>query len=105
MVDSDQDAWERDDWQTPPEDVDRAEVLRLARHLAEQRERVQAEELAALEDLKRTLRERAAEVAARELEVERREAELNEESEPTPRRSFRLRRERPAADEPTHDSA
>src|SRR5919198_564691 len=95
------DAWERDDWETASEDVDRAEVLRLARHLAEQRERLRSEELAELEELKRTLRERAAQVAARELEVERREAEFEREAaqERVARRGLRFRRERPPVDD------
>src|SRR5438552_12869418 len=95
------DTWEHDDWEAPNEEVDRAEVLRLARHLAEQRERLRAEELAELEELKRTLRERAAQVAARELEVERREAELEHEAaqEHFARRGLRFRRDRQPVDD------
>src|SRR6476469_10600284 len=85
-------------WQQPEEDADRDEVQRLARQLAEARQRQTVEALVQVEDLKRALRERAADVARRELEVERRTREL-EEPEP-PRRSLRFRRaEKPAVDE------
>src|SRR6266576_152678 len=65
-------------WQQPEEDADRDQVLRLARQLAEARERQNVEALLQVEDLKRALRERAAYVARRELEVERRARELEE---------------------------
>src|ERR671930_2362361 len=86
----------------PDEEVDRDEVLRLARHLAEQRQRQRAEDLAELEELKRALRERAADVAAREAEVERAWEEVHARDatpESARRRLLRLRRERPPADE------
>src|SRR2546423_6241338 len=89
-------------WQQPDEDPDREQLLGLARRLAEQRERQRAEDLGQLEDLKRALRERAVDVAKRELEVERRSRELedpdgrNQEG----RRALRLRRpERPRHEE------
>jgi hypothetical protein len=99
-MDSD-DAWERDDWEPSGTDVDRDELLRLARHLAGQRERLRAEELAELEELKRALRERVAQVAARELEVQHREAELDTGAaqERVARRGLRFRRDRPHVDE------
>src|SRR6266576_5358066 len=65
-------------WQQPEEDADRDQVLRLARQLAEARERQNVEALLQVEDLKRALRERAADVARRELEVERRAREMEE---------------------------
>ena len=45
-------------WQQPEENADRDEVLRLARHLAEARERQNVEALLQVDDLKRALRER-----------------------------------------------
>ena len=67
------DSWESTGWeaawQRPEEKADRDEVLQLARRLAEARERQSAEALVQVEDLKRALRERAADVARRELEV------------------------------------
>src|SRR2546423_1699283 len=67
-----EDTWERDDWDLAgAAQLEREEVLRLARHLAGQRERLRDEELAEFADLKRELRERA--VAA---ERERLAAEL-----------------------------
>jgi len=60
------------------EDSDRDQVLRLARQLAETRERQNVEAQLQVEDLKRALRERAADIARRELEVERRTRELDE---------------------------
>jgi len=57
---SKEDSWEsvgwEAAWQQPEEDADRDEVLRLARHLAEARERQNAEALLQVEDLKRALR-------------------------------------------------
>src|SRR6266576_135892 len=70
------DSWESVGW--PEEDADRDQVLRLARQLAEARERQNVEALLQVEDLKRALRERATDVARRELEVERRARELEE---------------------------
>src|SRR5919198_1863802 len=88
-----------DSWETPWEaeqDFDRDEVLRLARHLAEQRQRQRAEDLAEIEELKRTLRERAADVAAREAEVEQRRVELEQrEAAIRGERHRRLRLHRP----------
>ena len=97
---ADGDAWERDDWE-PSRADDRDEVLRLARHLAAQRERLRTEELAELEELKRALRERAGQVAARELEVQRREADLETGAaqERVARRGLRGRRERRSLDD------
>src|SRR5438874_25712 len=95
------DSWESSGWEEDDE-PDREEVLWLARQLADQRARQRAEDLGELEELKRALRERAAEVAAREAEVERAWAQVHEHEE-TPesarRRLLRLRRERPPADE------
>src|SRR5882724_12382759 len=84
-------------WQQPEEEADRDEVLRLARQLAEARERQNVEALLQVEDLKRALRERAADVARRELEVERRTRELDEfDARGHEGRRLRLRRsERP----------
>src|ERR671930_597158 len=70
MTEPHEDSWETSGWETEP-DLGREEVLRLARQLAEQRQHQRAEDLAEIEELKRALRERAAEVAAREAEVER----------------------------------
>src|ERR687886_2901337 len=84
-----EDSWESVGW-AAEQDLDREEVLRLARSLAEQRERQRAEDLAELEELKRALRERAADVAAREAEVERRRLELEERDAAS--RGERLRR-------------
>jgi len=96
-----EDSWESIGWETSPaerDDVDREQVLELARRLADQRQRQRAEDLVQIEDLKRALRERAADVARRELEVERRLQEL--EGHETPRRSLRFRRaeRQPVAD-------
>jgi hypothetical protein len=84
-------------WQQPEENADRDEVLRLARNLAEARERQHVEALVQVDDLKRALRERAADVARRELEVERRIRELDElDARSHEGRRLRLRRsERP----------
>src|SRR5207247_7904028 len=92
------DSWEMAGWQQPEQDTDREEVLRLARHLAEARERQNVEALLQVEDLKRALRERAADVARRELEVEQRIRELEElDARGHEGRRLRLRRaERPA---------
>src|SRR3954469_6267933 len=93
------DSWESTGWeaawQQPEGKADRDEVLQLARRLAEARQRQSTEDLVQIEDLKRALRERAADVARRELEVERRTRELEEQE--APRRASRFRRaERPA---------
>ena len=76
------DSWESVGWETawqqPEEDSDRDQVLRLARQLAETRERQNVEAQLQVEDLKRALRERAADIARRELEVERRTRKLDE---------------------------
>src|SRR5213592_1461797 len=96
-----EDSWESIGWEAASqqhEEADREQVLQLARRLAEQRERQRAEDLVQIEELKRALRERAAEVARRELEVERRDKELDEHE--APRRTLRFRRaEKPAVDE------
>src|SRR6266480_3766709 len=91
------DSWESVGW--PEEDADRDQVLRLARQLAEARERQNVEALLQVEDLKRALRERAADVARRELEVERRTREMEElDARGRDGRRLRLRRsERPQA--------
>ena len=67
-----QDSWESTGWEeawAQQDDLDRDQVLQLARRLAQQRERQRTEDLVQIEDLKRALRERAADVARRELEV------------------------------------
>ena len=79
------DSWESGNWEETDE-PDREEVLRLARQLADQRARQRAEDLAELEELKRALRERAAEVAAREAEVTRMQAVLAARDEELRRR-------------------
>jgi chromosome segregation ATPase len=80
-------------WQQPEADADREQVLRLARRLAEAHERQNAEALVQVEDLKRALRERAADVSRRELEVERRTKELDQLTGRGPEsRRLRLRR-------------
>jgi chromosome segregation ATPase len=84
------DSWESSGWEAEG-DPDRAELLELARRLAEQHRRQSADALAEVEDLKRALRERAADVARRELEVERRTKELDAQEEHG-RRALRLRR-------------
>jgi hypothetical protein len=95
------DSWESFGWeaasQQPEENADRAEVLRLARQLAESRERQNVEALLQVEDLKRALRERASDVARRELEVERRIRELDDlDGRGRESRRLRMRRaERP----------
>jgi DNA repair exonuclease SbcCD ATPase subunit len=92
-----EDSWESIGW-AQQDDLDREQVLQLARRLAAQRERQRTEDLVQLEDLKRSLRERAADVARRELEVEQRTRELEERV--APRRTLRFRRaEKPAVDE------
>src|SRR5205085_1770896 len=53
------DSWEDDAWEAD-DGPDRDDVLRLARQLAEQRARQRVHDLAELDELKRTLRERAA---------------------------------------------
>src|SRR3954452_4440171 len=94
------DSWDSIGWDAEPErqgDPDRDQVLGLARRLAEQRERQRAEDLSQLEELKRALRERAADVARRELEVERRTRELDEQETPK-RHRFRRGERQPAVD-------
>jgi chromosome segregation ATPase len=96
------DSWEDGGWEAD-EEPSREDVLRLARQIAEQRAQQRAQDLAELDELKRTLRERAAEVAAREAEVERAWAEIHERANDTDtvrRRILRLRRERPPGDRP-----
>jgi DNA repair exonuclease SbcCD ATPase subunit len=91
-----EDSWESAGW--PHDDLTREEVLQLARRLAAQRERQRSEDLVQIEELKRALRERAADVARRELEVEQRTRELEEQG--LPRRTLRFRRaEKPVVDE------
>src|SRR5436189_2068265 len=96
-----EDSWESTGWESArarQEEVDREQVLQLAKRLAVQRERQRSEDLVQIEDMKRALRERAADVARRELEVERRTRELGEQE--APRRTSRFRRaEKPAVDE------
>src|SRR5438067_3706617 len=90
------DSWEDDVWEAD-DGPDRDDVLRLARQLAEQRASQRVHDLAELDELKRTLRERAAEVASREAEVERAWAEIHErdgDPDNARRRILRLRRER-----------
>src|SRR5205823_2594791 len=77
------DSWEEgfDGWTPRPEstagagadtgtDLDREELLRLARELAARRHGEQEQARVELEELKRVLRERAEAVAARERELE-----------------------------------
>src|SRR3954467_11525871 len=88
-----EDSWES--WEAgseQPDDLDRGQVKELARRLAAQR----ADDLAQLDELKRALRERAADVARRELDVERRTRELEEAGGP----SRRARPSPPAAKTP-----
>ena len=98
-----EDSWESIGWEAEAQQVERDEVLRLARHLAEHRERQRAEDLAEIEELKRTLRERAAQVAVREADVERRRLEIEERDAAIrggSRHSIRFRRpERRSADD------
>src|SRR2546425_8559493 len=94
------DSWEDDAWEAD-DGPDRDDVLRLARQLAEQRAHQRIHDLAELDELKRALRERAMEVAAREVEVERAWEEIHDRhgnAETARRRVLRLRRERPAVD-------
>ena len=84
-------------WQQPEDTAERNEVLRLARRLAEAHQRQSTEALVQVDDLKRALRERAADVARRELEVERRTKEL-EEQEARAHEGRRLRLRRPERD-------
>src|SRR6476660_4251420 len=95
------DSWESTGWdaawQQPEEKADRDEVLQLARRLAEARQRQSAEALVQVEDLKRALRERAADVARRELEVEQRTKRLDDE-EARAHEGRRLRLRRPERD-------
>jgi hypothetical protein len=81
-------------WQQPEDTAERNEVLRLARRLAEAHQRQSTEALVQVDDLKRALRERAADVARRELEVERRTKEL-EEQDARAHEGRRLRLRRP----------
>jgi len=90
------DSWEDgfDTW-TPPAakpgdaaaetdaDLDRAELLRLARELAQRHESGRTAADAELEQLKHALRERAEAVAARERELEKRRRELESSGRPT----------------------
>lgn len=98
------DSWESEGWdsgwQQSDADLERDQVLELARRLAEQHRRQSADALVEVEDLKRALRERAADVARRELEVERRTKELEEHTHSESRRTLRLRRSEPG---PSHD--
>src|SRR6184192_4830905 len=92
-----EDSWESIGWDASSaqqDDVGREQVLELARRLAEQRQRQRAEDLVQIEDLKRALRERAVDVAKRELEVQRRSRELEhlEARNHEGRRALRLRR-------------
>src|SRR5947209_19814390 len=95
-MDSRGDSWESPGWETAwqesAEDPDRDQVLELARRLAEQHRRQNAEALVEVEGLKRALRERAADVARRELEVERRTRELDAHAPSAAKRAPRQRR-------------
>src|SRR5438093_1335005 len=106
-MDSRGDSWEsigwEAAWQQPDEEPDREQLLGLARRLAEQRERQRAEDLVQLEDLKRALRERAVDVAKRELEVQRRSRELEHLEARNHEGRRALRRRRPEL--PRHDEA
>src|SRR4029077_1778139 len=96
------DSWESTGWeaawQQPEEEPDPDEVLQLARRLAEARQRQSAEALVQVEDLKRGLRERAGDVARRELEVEQRTKRLDDEEEARTHEGRRLRLRRPERD-------
>jgi hypothetical protein len=102
-MDPTEDSWESLGWEGAERQAepDREQLLSLARRLAEQRDRQRSEDLSELQGMKRALRDRAADVARRELEVERREREL--ESARTRsnagRRALRIRRpEQPPPD-------
>src|SRR5215510_6676453 len=93
-----EDSWESKGWESSwaqQDEPDREQVLHLARRLAQQREHQRTQDLIQIEELKRTLRERAADVAKRELEVERRERELEGHEQDGPRRMLRFRRAEP----------
>ena len=98
------DAWE-EGWEgtwAQPDEPDRNELHELARRLADQRREQKTQQLVELEDMKRALRERAADVSRRELEVERRERDLAESGDRRRESWLRLRRAEPA--EPTPDA-
>jgi hypothetical protein len=98
--------WEEgfDRWRPPPVtpsddtgvDVEREELLRLARELAEQRHLEHERARAELEQLKHALRERAESIAARERELAERERQLAAGRQP---RLHRKERTDPAAAE------
>ena len=90
-----EDSWESIGWEATwaqQDEPDREQVLHLARRLAQQREHQRTQDLIQIEELKRALRERAADVAQRELEVERRERDLEDGGPESPRRMLRFRR-------------
>ncbi len=98
-MDPSEDSWESLGWEAADQhgEPDREQLLGLARRLAEQRHRQRTEDLVELQELKRALRDRAADVARRELEVERRERELEgaRARSNEGRRALRLRRTEP----------
>ena len=112
------DSWEEgfDTW-TPPAgmptdagdetgtDLDRDELLRLARELASQRAAEQVAAHAELEALKQLLRERAEAVAVRERELDRRQQELESGRAPVRGRIEELRAKRGKAREPVDEDA
>src|SRR5204862_7559868 len=71
-------------------DLEREELLRLARELAEQRHAEHERARAELEQLKQALRERAESIAERERELAARERRLDDGKHPRPRRKERL---------------
>jgi hypothetical protein len=71
-------------------DLEREELLRLARELAEQRHAEHERARAELEQLKQALRERAESIGARERELAERERRLDDGKQPKPRRKERL---------------
>src|SRR5919202_1618675 len=88
------DPW-RAPWSPTPDaelEDERARLLELARNLAEQRERERAEAIAEVEELKRSLREAAHQVAERERRLAAAEAEREERRGRPDRRERRAER-------------
>jgi hypothetical protein len=98
-MDPSEDSWESLGWDAAEQhgEPDREQLLGLARRLAEQRHRQRTEDLVELEEMKRALRDRAADVSRRELDVERRERELEAAHTRSSegRRALRIRRPEP----------
>ncbi|MDX6470558.1 MAG: hypothetical protein QOF75_2361, partial [Gaiellaceae bacterium] len=85
-------------------DLDRAELLRLARELAERRQAGRTSADTEVEQLKQELRERAASIAARERELEALQRRL-ESGRPAVRGKLELRTKRGDRHEPGADKA